>query len=100
MISGADPSLIAKVMNKHLNQFRHCYQKQLRMYPNLYGKISVQFIIGSSGRVTSARSVANTMRNAAVEDCVLRTVKRVLFPKIKGGGIAKVTYPFLFSAQH
>ena len=99
MISGADPSLIAKVMNKHLNQFRYCYQTQLRIFPNLYGKIAVQFVIEGNGRVSTARALSNTMRNAAVEDCVIRTVKRLMFPPIKGGGIARVTYPFLFTSQ-
>ena len=99
MISGADPSLIAKVMNKHLNQFRYCYQTQLRIFPNLYGKIAVQFVIEGNGRVSSSRAMSNTMRNVAVEDCVIRTVKRLMFPPIKGGGIARVTYPFLFTSQ-
>jgi len=34
-----------------------------------------------------------------VEDCVAKTIKRIVFPSPKGGGIVVVTYPFIFKPE-
>ena len=91
-----DRSIIAKIIKKHLNQIRHCYQKELNKNPNLYGKIVIKFTIGGNGRVTRASVANTTMRNVSVEDCVARVIKHIMFPKPKGGGIVVVSYPFVF----
>ena len=91
-----DRSIIAKIIRKHLNQIRHCYQKELNKNPNLYGKIVIKFTIGGNGRVRSARVQNTTMRNVSVEDCIARVIKHIMFPKPKGGGIVVVSYPFVF----
>jgi hypothetical protein len=49
------------------------------------------------GTVTSAKVKSTTMRNGAVEDCIVRQVQRMKFPKPKGGRKAVVSYPFIFS---
>ena len=38
------------------------------------------------------------MSEAAVGDCIVRTMFRMNFPKPKGGGHVLVTYPFTFQA--
>ena len=91
-----DRSIIQQIINKHLNQIRHCYQKELNKNPNLYGKIVVKFTIGGAGQVLQATVPTTTMRNVEVEDCIARVIKHILFPKPKGGGIVVVSYPFVF----
>lgn len=94
---GMDKSVIARIIRKRHSQIRYCYQKQLQKDPGLYGKISVSFTIARTGLVSHSGLKVSTMKNRAVEECVVRTIKRIVFPKPAGGGIVQVTYPFLFS---
>jgi len=99
-IQGAlDKSIIARIISKHHSQIRYCYQKELNKNPKLYGKITVKFTISPAGTVSSSVVQVSTMKNVNVEQCVARTIKRIIFPRPKGGGIVVVTYPFIFKAE-
>ncbi len=95
-----DKSLIARIIKRHYSQIRYCYQKELQANPKLYGKITVQFIIGPTGTVQSSRVKVSTMKNGNVENCVAMVIKRIVFPQPRGGGIVVVNYPFLFSTTN
>lgn len=94
-----DKSIIARIIRKHYSQIRYCYQKELNKNPKLYGKITVKFTISATGRVASSVVQVSTMKNYAVESCVAKTIKRIIFPRPKGGGIVVVTYPFIFKSE-
>ena len=64
----------------------------------LEGRVSVQFVISTTGQVISSFVQSTTMNNARVESCVAGAVRRWDFPKPAGGGIAIVSYPFNFVA--
>lgn len=99
-IAGAlDKSIIARIIKKHYSQIRYCYQKELNKNPKLYGKISIKFTISPRGTVSSSVAKVSTMKNFQVEQCVAKTIKRIIFPRPKGGGIVVVTYPFIFKAE-
>lgn len=90
---------IDRVVRRHLNQIRYCYEKELAKDPNLDGKITANWIIAGTGRVSTASIPENTMGNAAVGSCVQRIIQRMTFPKPRGGGQVIVTYPFVFAAS-
>lgn len=99
-IRGAlDKSIIARIIKKHYSQIRYCYQKELNKNPNLYGKISINFTISPQGTVSKSTVRVSTMKNNEVEQCVANTIRRIIFPQPKGGGIVVVTYPFIFKAE-
>lgn len=99
-IKGAlDKSIIARIIKKHYSQIRYCYQKELNRNPKLYGKISIKFVISPRGTVSSSVVRVSTMKNATVEQCVAKVIKRIMFPQPKGGGIVQVTYPFIFKSE-
>jgi hypothetical protein len=99
-IRGAlDKSIIARIIKKHYSQIRYCYQKELNKDPKLYGKISINFTISGKGTVSKSVVKVSTMKNTAVEQCVATTIKRIIFPQPKGGGIVVVTYPFIFKTE-
>lgn len=89
---------ISRVIRKNLSRFKYCYEKQLNAHPKLAGKVSVYFTIAPTGGVAAAKVQESTMKNAAVEGCVTKTMRTLKFPKPKGGGIVVVTYPFVFAA--
>ena len=95
---GLDKDVIQKVVRRHYAQIKYCYEKELAKNPNLYGKISVNWTIGPDGRVQVAQIIQSDMNNVAVEDCIVRNVRRWKFPKPKGGGVVVVTYPFVFQS--
>jgi hypothetical protein len=96
ILGALDRSLIDEVVKRHLKAIRYCYQKELTKNPNMKGKVTVKFVIAKDGSVSSASKKTSTIKNSAVESCVVSRFKRMQFPKPKGGGIVIVSYPFTF----
>ena len=86
--------VIRKVIRQHLAEVKFCYEKELAKKPDLAGKVVVQFIISAKGKVKSATIKSSTMNSAGFESCLVKKIKRWVFPQPKGGGIVIVTYPF------
>ena len=99
LVMGMDRSLIDAVIKSHMNQIRHCYQRQLQRDPSLGGKVTVAFVIAGSGQVASDKVKRSSMEDAAVHSCLVRTFHRMQFPEVKGGGIVQVSYPLIFEAM-
>lgn len=90
--------VVLRVLSRANSQARYCYEKELQRNPNLAGKITTSFQIGSTGVIKSSRVAASTMGNANVEKCLLRVISRLRFPPCRGGGVADVTYPWIFKS--
>jgi hypothetical protein len=75
--------------------FRACYQRELNRSPNISGKLIIRFKIDGKGVVQAASLGGGTLSNAAVTECVTSNVMRLKFPA--KGGLANVSYPFVFS---
>lgn len=89
---------IGRVIRRNLARFKYCYEKQLNANPNLSGKISVYFTIAPTGAVAQASVRETSMNEANVENCVVKVMRSLKFPKPRGGGIVVVTYPFVFAS--
>jgi outer membrane biosynthesis protein TonB/pSer/pThr/pTyr-binding forkhead associated (FHA) protein len=93
-----DRDAVAKVVNSHLQEVRLCYEHELnRSGGGLAGKVSVEWTIGTTGRVAAAKVKSSTMNNASVESCILEHLKTWQFPTPKGGPVI-ISYPFLFNS--
>jgi TonB family protein len=90
-----DKEIIRRIIRRHINEVRYCYQVELQNNPNLYGRVIVRFVIQPNGQVATARVASSTLRNSRVERCIASAVRRWLFPKPRGGGIVIVNYPFV-----
>lgn len=97
ILGALDKSLIDTVIRRNLSQIRYCYQRELTKDPDLFGKITVKFVVSADGTVSSATIKSSTMRNSAVEEAICERFMRFRFPPVPGGGIAIVSYPFVFS---
>lgn len=91
-----DKELIRKVISGHRDQIRFCYELALQQAPALAGKVSVQFAVGTSGFVSTARVANSSAHSDALSDCLVSRVRSWQFPVGRAGGGYSVTYPFVF----
>jgi hypothetical protein len=89
--------VIRRVIGRHINEVRFCYEQELNSRPDLQGRISVKFIISPTGAVQTAAVDNSDMGNAKVEQCIAGAVRRWTFSAPEGGGIVVVTYPFVLA---
>jgi hypothetical protein len=93
-----DKELIRRVIRRHLNEVKFCYEKELLRQSSLYGRVTTQFTVGGNGQVLAAVVQGSTLNDSAVEQCIVQSVRRWQFPKPEGGGIVIVSYPFVLKA--
>lgn len=96
LLGSLDRAEVDRVIKQNMASIRYCYQKELQVHPGLSGKIAVKFTIAADGSVSSATTRPSSPM-PAVESCLTARFLRMKFPEPKGGGMALVTYPFLFS---
>ena len=87
--------VIRRVIRRHINEVRFCYEQELNQRPDLEGRVMVSFIISPTGAVQSAAVGSSTINNARVEGCITQAVRRWTFPAPDGGGVVGVNYPFV-----
>ena len=90
--------VIRRVIQRHINEVRFCYEQQLNQRPDLEGRVSVQFVISPTGAVQMAAVSQSDMGSPPVETCIAGAVQRWSFPAPEGGGIVVVNYPFVLQA--
>ena len=88
------PDVIQRVVRKSFGRYRACYENGLRSDPKLAGKVTVNFVIGSNGAVSSASGSGDLP--SAVTSCVTSAFRGLSFPQPEGGSV-KVSYPIAFS---
>jgi TonB family protein len=97
-VSGTlDKEIIRRIVRRHLNEVKYCYDQALARQPKLDGRLVAQFTIAANGQVIASLRQSSTLGSPAVEMCVVNAIKRWEFPAPTGGGLAIVTYPFTFS---
>ncbi len=89
--------VIRRIIGRHINEVRFCYEQELNSRPDLQGRVAVKFIISPTGAVQTAAVATSDLGNAKVEQCIAQAVRRWTFPAPEGGGIVVVTYPFVLS---
>jgi TonB family protein len=99
VIGGLSRDVIDRIIQRHYNEVKYCYEKELTKDPGLYGKVTVLFVIEGTGRVGDALVQQSTMGSAPVESCIVSHVRRWAFPAPQGGGTVQVTYPYLFKSS-
>ena len=93
-----DKAAIDRVIKNHIQEIRYCYERQLSRDPTLAGKVTINWVIGTEGMVSSASVRATSLDNSMVESCLTERIIRMRFPKPRGSGIVRVSYPFVFRA--
>lgn len=90
---------IAAAVRGARRQVQFCYERELTKTPTLEGKVTVEFVIGTNGQVSSAKDASDApFPSAKVTECLLGVVRKLKFPRPVGGGAVIVRYPFVFKA--
>jgi TonB family protein len=92
-----DKEIIRRIVRRHLNEVKYCYEQALAKQPKLDGRIVMKFTIAGTGQVIASFVQSSTLGSPAVEMCVANAIKRWDFPAPSGGGLSMVSYPFTFS---
>ncbi|MBM4393477.1 MAG: AgmX/PglI C-terminal domain-containing protein [Deltaproteobacteria bacterium] len=99
MIGGIDKADVDNVVKHHLTYLRYCYSRELQKQPQLGGKVSIRFVIAGDGSVSAATVSRSTLGHPPTESCMTNKFLQMQFPALKGGGIAIITYPFVFASS-
>lgn len=97
IVVGYDRELVRRVVHANRSQLRFCYENELIRDPQLQGRVAINWTITSDGTVAQPSIAETSLKNARVESCLLTRVRGWNFPPPKGGGIARITYPFIFN---
>lgn len=89
------PEVIQRIVRQNFGRFRLCYENALRTSPNMEGRVTVSFVIGTEGNVSGV-SAKTDMSDASIASCVSKAFNNLMFPKPEAG-VVKVTYPINFS---
>jgi hypothetical protein len=90
------PEVIQRIVRQNFGRFRLCYESGLRSSPNLTGRVSVAFVIGRDGAVSSVQNGGSDLPDSGVVACVVRAFYGLSFPP-PDAGVVTVSYPILFS---
>lgn len=91
-----DVDVVRRIMRAHDNVVRDCYTEALKSTPALVGRLRVDFTIEVDGAVANAKVGESTLKDDAVERCVVEAVGEWRFPKPKGGTLT-VEYSYAFT---
>jgi TonB family protein len=95
----SDKALIRSVIAAHRDEIRTCYERALEHVPQLWGKVTVRFVINPDGSATAPSTVESTVGNRELEQCIFRKLVTWRFPRTANGIPVVVTYPFLFKQK-
>jgi TonB family protein len=98
VVGGLDKDVIMKVIKRHQNEIKFCYEQELQKNPALGGKVAVAWTIDPAGGVSEANVSESSIGNANVEGCIVQRIRRWKFPEPAGGGVVNVTFPWIFKA--
>lgn len=95
VVQGAlSKEVIRRIVHRHINEVRSCYEGGLARNPSLSGRVVVKLVVSPEGAVQTSAVERSTLGDAQVETCIADAIRRWIFPKVEGGGIVVVTYPF------
>jgi cell division septation protein DedD len=93
-----DRGEIQRVINSHIHELQGCYERQLIVSPNLSGKVSFEWVIGTSGAVTSVKIKTSTLSSNEATSCMQAAIRRWQFPSPSGGSVT-VIYPIALATS-
>jgi TonB family protein len=91
----SDAQLLA-VVRKYAPGIQFCYDNELKKSPGLGGKLVVSITVTSSGGVTDAKILQDSVRSPGLAQCALAKIETWKFPQV-GEGVVTFQAPFVFT---
>jgi len=95
---GLSEAQVGLTMQKNSHRIQSCYNSALIRGAPKKGRVKVNFLINSLGRVAKINLGNSDFRDNAFHSCVLGEIKNFQFDRPDGGVSVPVTYPFDFNA--
>jgi hypothetical protein len=89
-----DQSVVEKIVGRHLDYLKPCYERELRTRPDLQTYVQVRFTVSASGQVISWAGQSLTFTNSALDECLASRVRAFEFPARAGSGGTSVSAVF------
>lgn len=86
---------INKVVMGRMGALKFCYEKELQTYPDLQGKVTMNWTIEEDGAVSGVGPGEDTMKSKRINECLSQTISKLKFDKPQGG-VCVVRWPFVF----
>ncbi len=96
VVGSLSPEIVRRTVRRAAMQVQFCYEQGLVQRPDLAGTVTIRFVIGPTGAVTTSQIASSTVPMPSVAECIVRGASRWTFPAPTGGGIVSVTQPFIF----
>ncbi|MEW6441116.1 MAG: AgmX/PglI C-terminal domain-containing protein [bacterium] len=94
---GMSREAVLGVVNRHIDEIRDCYERELLHNPGLTGKILMEWLIRPDGSVSYAKvTFTNIGHSSDLHLCVQAQVAAWQFPRPTDSQEVVVTFPFLF----
>jgi hypothetical protein len=100
VLPARDSQAVRTVVRENLKQVRDCYESELKKVSELEGKVVLAWDIQQDGTVGDCDVLENSIdKGDGLAQCLITRVKSWKFQKHSEGKVARVRYPFIFSAK-
>lgn len=89
---------VERIVGQNAAHLRGCYERSLRVTPDLAGRVSLAFFVNARGGVEDVRNDRSTMSDPQVVQCVMRELEKLSFPD-PFAGRADVRLTMVFHAE-
>ncbi len=90
------PTEARRVLRRHTARIRACYERAVNRRPDVRGRLGVQLVVNTDGRVTSAAIQSSTLEDTNTESCVVQMLQRIRFPQPDGEGEVNLLVQYTF----
>ncbi|MEE2711045.1 MAG: AgmX/PglI C-terminal domain-containing protein [Gemmatimonadota bacterium] len=85
---------VLQVLRQNLGPVRFCYQRELKLNPNLQGSLQLKLTIAANGRVTRTEVVNDAVGSRNLVRCVQGRIRSWRFQPAKSNSVVTITLPF------
>ncbi len=82
-----DAKAVSAYIDGHFDQVRACYERRLKINALLEGRLDLNIVISTSGKVAAIGVNSDTVRDAEMLSCVKKTIRTWELPKPEGGRV-------------
>ncbi|MCX7945137.1 MAG: zinc-ribbon domain-containing protein [Deltaproteobacteria bacterium] len=89
--------IVMSIVNKNRSSVKYCYERHLRASSFLEGKAVFKITIHNSGSVSKVDSLSKQISGSLFEDCIIKEIRKWVFPKFSGDPIV-FEIPFVLTS--